>query len=72
MRNDYFAELVHQFEQQCFQHFMSTGAHEVKKREGVYNTFTGVRDFIGHMRACVEQKQKLTTPSPVDALIEDD
>jgi hypothetical protein len=57
--------LVEQYEQQIFQHFMTTSPHEQKKREGVYASFVGFQDFMAHMKAIIEQKNKLLHPEPL-------
>lgn len=54
--------LVEQYEQQIFQHFMTTSPHEQKKREGIYAAFQGTQDFLTHMKALVEPKDKLLQP----------
>lgn len=54
--------LTDTFEQQIFQHMMCTEAQEQKKREGIYASFSGVRDFIAHINALIVQKNKLTAP----------
>lgn len=56
MRQENFNVLVQQFELQCFQHIMTTAPHETKTREGVFAKYCGLRDFLGHVKACVEQK----------------
>ena len=60
--SDAWRVIVDQFEQQCFQHMMSTEAHETKKLEGVFATYQGVRDFLAHMNAIVAQKDKILAP----------
>lgn len=57
-----FNVLLKQFEVQIVQHMMSTDAHETKKREGIYATMVGVRDFLAHMDAVALEAEKLTTP----------
>ena len=66
--------LTDTFEQQTFQHMMTTEPHELKKRESIYASFSGVRDFITHMDAFIAAKDKLTAqplppedePMPID------
>lgn len=68
-----FKLLVKQFELQSFDHFLTTEPHESKKREGIYASFSGVRDFIGNMTAIIDEAQKIIdenkpAPSEYDAL----
>jgi hypothetical protein len=68
LREELFNVLVKQFELNCFDHMMSSAAHETKKREGVFATYQGLKDFLGLMITVVAQKNKLTEePSAKDA-----
>lgn len=69
--NPQFKVLLDQFELQIVQHMLTTEPHEQKKREGIYASFLGVRDFLGHMDALITEKKKLTEPQ-IDALSEYD
>jgi hypothetical protein len=62
MGYDAWSVLVGQYEQPVFQHFMMTEPHEQKKREGIYANFSGTQDFLSHMKALIEQKNKLLQP----------
>lgn len=54
-----FNALLKSFELQIVDHMMSTEPHEAKKREGIYASCLGVRDFQAHMNAFVEAKEKI-------------
>ncbi len=54
-----FIVLQKQFELQTVNHFLNTEPHESKKREGIYASFSGVRDFLGNMRAIIDEAQKI-------------
>jgi hypothetical protein len=70
--SDMFSIIVQQFEQQCFGHWMHTDPEATKERDYIFSKVNALRDFIGHMRAFIDQKDKLSTPSPEeeDASIE--
>jgi hypothetical protein len=74
----HFITLQKQFELQIISHFMSTEAHEQKKREGIYASLSGLRDFFSNMDAIVQAAQAIVaksqpTPSEYDApIIEQD
>jgi len=76
--NGNFQALVKQFELQTIDHFMSTEAHETKKREGIYASLAGCRDFIvGHMNGVIDAAAKIVAenkpaPSEYDAPIQED
>jgi hypothetical protein len=57
-----FTTLVDQFEKQIVSHMLSTEPHETKKREGIYASFLGVRDFLGNMDAIVNEAAKILEP----------
>jgi hypothetical protein len=65
-----FQMLCEQYEKNCFQHLMTTQPHETKKREGIFASYVGVKDFLGLMTSIAELKTKLTEPSQ-DAQDED-
>lgn len=50
-----FETVVDQFEQQITRHFLATEPHETKKREGIYASLSGVRDFLGHIDALISE-----------------
>lgn len=60
--NQNFQKLLNQFELQIVNHFLQTQPYETKKREGIYASFSGVRDFLGNMDAIIEQKNNLLNP----------
>jgi hypothetical protein len=72
-----FTALLKSFELQIVHNMMSTEPHESKKREGVYASCLGVRDFQAHMNAFVQAKDKLVEkqkpePSEYDAQQQED
>ena len=76
MNSQRFAAVVSQYEANCMQHLLSTEAHETKKRESIYASYTGFRDFLGLMKALVEEKRALQEKdepalSETDALPQD-
>ena len=56
---DLFKVLVDQYELNCFQHFVSTAAHEQKKRDGIYANFNALKDFLGLMDAVIAAKSNI-------------
>jgi hypothetical protein len=54
--------LVQQYELQIVSHILGTEAHETKKREGIYASALGFREFLGHMKAILSEAQKLSEP----------
>jgi hypothetical protein len=74
MRNDFFAELVNQFDKKCFENFTHTKPPNTKEREALYFEWNGVREFIHvHMKWFIDEKNRLTgAPSQEDAPFEDD
>jgi hypothetical protein len=73
----HFVTLIRQFELQTVTHFMSTEAHEQKKREGIYASLSGFRDFLGQMNAIVDAAANIVAknkpaPSEFDAPIQDE
>jgi hypothetical protein len=73
----HFITLIQQFELQTVTHFMSTEAHEAKKREGIYASLSGFRDFLGQMSAIVDEASAIVSrnkpqPSEYDAPVQDD
>ena len=63
LRNDLFNVVAQQFEQQCFVHMMSTAPDKKMEREGIYSQYRGFKDFLGHMVAIVEQKDRIIKQS---------
>lgn len=68
----HFQVLVQQFELQIVNHMLHTEPHETKKREGIYASALGVRDFLGNMEAIIAQAVEITdkqkpAPSEYDA-----
>ena len=59
MNQDYFVKLVGLFETQTIQHMLSTKPEEKQKREDVYASFSGVRDFIGLMTFYKQSKDQI-------------
>ncbi len=59
LRNEYFNTVSQQFEQQCFVHMMTTAPKDKMEREGIYSQYRGYKDFIAHLVAFVEQKNRL-------------
>lgn len=75
--NEHFKSLVDQFEKQIVNHMLQTEPHETKKREGVYASFVGVRDFLGNMDAIIYEAAEIKgrdkpAPSEDDAPIHED
>ena len=73
----HFNTLIRQFELQTVTHFMSTEAHEAKKREGIYASLSGFRDFLGQMNAIVDEAAAIVNrnkpaPSEFDAQTTED
>lgn len=73
----HFITLIHQFELQTVTHFLTTDTHESKKREGIYASLSGFRDFLGNMNAIVEEAAAIVAknkpaPSEYDAQIQDE
>jgi hypothetical protein len=68
--------LLDQFEKQIVEHMLHTEPHEAKKREGIYASFLGVRDFLGHLKAIETDRDQIIernkAPSNEDAPIEED
>jgi hypothetical protein len=60
--NPQFKVLTNQFELQIIHHFLNTAPHETKKREGIYASYSGVRDFLGNMDAIISQKEEIVNP----------
>lgn len=51
----HFQTLISEFEKQIVNHMLQTEPHEQKKRESIYASFLGVRDFLGNMSAIVDE-----------------
>ena len=73
----HFITLIRQFELQTVTHFLSTDTHETKKREGIYASLSGFRDFLGNMNAIVEEAANIVAknkpaPSEYDAQTTED
>jgi hypothetical protein len=51
-----FRRVVEEFEQQCFQHFITTTPKDKMERESIYLQCQGAKDFLAHVRAYAEQK----------------
>lgn len=69
-----FQVLLSLFEKNIIDHMLHTEPHEQKKREGIYASALGVRDFLGNMNAIIDQRDKLVAPpapSEDDALADD-
>ena len=67
-----FNVLIKQFEEQIVQHMLHTEPHETKKREGIYASFLGVRDFLGNMDAIMDEAAKILKPQQEAAVSEFD
>lgn len=61
MNQDYFVKLVGLFETQTIQHMLGTKPEETQKREAVYASFSGVRDFIGLLQTYKDAKDEIIT-----------
>ena len=59
LRDDNFAKLVGLFETQTIQHMLGTKPEETQKREAVYASFSGVRDFIGLLQTYKDAKDEI-------------
>ena len=67
--------LVEEFEQASCQQLLGTKAHEVKKRESIFNTFDGARTFLDYLRSLVRAKYEILESRAIeqeDALEEDE
>jgi len=75
LADEQFNTLIGQFELQTVQHILGTAVSAKQDRENVYLAFTGLRDFLGHMRAIVEAKDEIvkqqTEPSSSDDALDD-
>jgi hypothetical protein len=71
LQQEPFRILVEQYELNCFQHFVSTAAHEQKKRDGIYAQFNGLKDFLGMIANVVDAKNKIERALSSDAPDED-
>jgi hypothetical protein len=74
--HEHFQELQRQFELQTVTHFLNTESHETKKREGIYASLSGFRDFLGNMNAIIDEAAAIVAkdkpePSEYDALTQD-
>lgn len=70
--DDLFRLAVEQFDQQCFQHFMSTSPKDKMEREGIYQQWQGAKDFLAHLAAYVEQKDIALQQIQIKALSQED
>jgi hypothetical protein len=73
----HFITLIRQFELQTVTHFLSTDTHESKKREGIYASLSGFRDFLGNMNAIIDEAARIVAknkpaPSEYDAPIQEE
>ena len=73
----HFITLIKQFELQKVAHFLGTDDHESKKREGIYASLSGFRDFLGNMNAIIDEAAQIVAqnkpaPSEYDAPIQDE
>jgi hypothetical protein len=59
LEKEAFTTIVSHFEQQCFLHWASTDAKNLKEREAIFNKMGALRDFLGHLRAYVAQKDDI-------------
>lgn len=59
LEQEHFIKLVGLFETQTIQHMLSTKPEEKQKREDVYASFSGVRDFIGLLTTYVAEKDHI-------------
>lgn len=67
--NETFALVLSHFEQQRFQHWVSTDPKAIKERDAIYNQMRATQDFLGHLKAYVVQKDEIEKRS---ALSEED
>ena len=59
LSQEHFTTLVKQFETQTIEHLLTTGAEEKQRREDIYQSMSGVRDFLGLMKFFVAKKNEL-------------
>jgi hypothetical protein len=71
LTQDNFTMLVKQFETQTIEHLLTTNADEKQKREDIYASISGVRDFLGLMRFFVDKKNQIIEEQDNKALSED-
>lgn len=73
MMNDMFNAITQQYDLQCWDHFGTTEEHETKKRDAIFFKRLGVKEFLGHMAAIIEQRNALskTAEAAEDAQDED-
>lgn len=60
---DNFNVLVKQYETQTIEHLLSTKPDEKERRENLYASMSGVRDFLGLMKFFVQEKDLLIEPN---------
>lgn len=74
LQQEHFTTLVKQFETQTIEHLLTTRSEEKERREDIYQSMSGVRDFLSLMKFFVQKKDDLieeaekTEPSEDDAL----
>lgn len=66
MRDDRFSVLVQQYDLQCWVHLTTTQEHETKKREAIFFKRAGVKEFLDHLKAIIDQKNALSAPAITD------
>lgn len=71
LSQEHFATLVKQYETQTIEHLLSTAPEEKERREDLYASMTGVRDFLGLMKFFVTKKEQLIEEQNEQALSED-
>lgn len=59
LTQEHFTTLVKQFETQTIEHLLTTRAEEKQRREDIFQSMSGVRDFLGLMRFFVNKKDEL-------------
>lgn len=59
LSQEHFTTLVKQFETQTIEHLLTTRAEEKERREDIYQSMSGVRDFLGLLRFFVAKKDEL-------------
>jgi hypothetical protein len=69
LSNYQFNNLAVHFEQSVIRDMLRTEAHELKKREGIYASFLGFKEFLECARAVIAAKDKLVAP-PIPVLDE--
>jgi hypothetical protein len=58
LQEEWFQLAIQQFDVHCYTHFMSTDPKDKMERESIYQTQQGMRAFIAHLAAYVDQARQ--------------